>query len=94
MGRAEDRKKKKFMKKRLTSEQLDKLQSETNQEYINNEVNRQVKFFQGLLSDSLLEAFKMNGVNNTKASKIVDDVQIVMRKKVNKSNEQSKKTVS
>lgn len=94
MGRAEDRKKKKFMKKRLTNEQLGRLQSETNLEYINLEVEKKCDFFKNLFSDCIIEAFKKNGFSNIQANKLLDDVEIIMKKKVAKSNEQSKKTIS
>lgn len=84
MGRAEDRKKKKIMKRKLTNVQLDRLQSEANLEYINQEVEKKCDFFKELFSQCITEAFKKNGFTNVQANKLLDDVQIIMRKKVSR----------
>lgn len=45
MGRAEDRKKKKSVNRRITDKQFQALNSDINQEFIKQEVKEQVGFF-------------------------------------------------
>ncbi|MEG2412597.1 MAG: hypothetical protein RSA29_17025 [Clostridium sp.] len=84
MGRTERRKQQKVMNKKLSTDQFSKLQSEVNKEYIDKEVDRQCNFFKNIFSDCLLEAFKKNGVSNQKGKAILDDVESIMIRKVNK----------
>jgi ribosomal protein L9 len=87
MGRAENRKMKKNLKKGLTNEQFQKLQSQANKEIVQFEVSNQIKFYKSLWTECLLESFKKNGISNDKAKMFLDDVEIIMRKKVSRSNE-------
>lgn len=82
MGRAEDRKKKKSVNRRITDKQFQALNSDINQEFIKQEVKEQVGFFQELFTECLTEAFKNNGISNTKAGVILDDIRIIMIRKV------------
>ncbi|WP_294377732.1 hypothetical protein [uncultured Clostridium sp.] len=82
MGRAENRKMKKHIKSKMTEEQFKVFQSEVNQEYVNGEVNKQIKFYQELWTDCLLEAFKKNGYSTDKAKMILDDVELIMLRKI------------
>ncbi|BBK77338.1 hypothetical protein [Clostridium butyricum] len=90
MGRAENRKMKKHIKGRMTEQQFNVFQSEVNQEFINGEVNKQIKFYQELWTDCLLEAFKKNGYSLDKSKMILDDVELIMLRKIReKKNNQA-----
>ncbi|MGL5153105.1 MAG: hypothetical protein ACRC7N_21300 [Clostridium sp.] len=82
MGRAEHRKKHKVVKQRMSDEQFKILQGEINQEFIENEVKNQIGFYQELFTECLTEAFKNNGITNTRANMILDDVKTIMIRKV------------
>lgn len=82
MGRAENRKKMKSIKKRMTDEQFGQLNSEINRQYINDEVNSQICFYQKLWSDCIIEAFKKCGYTLDKAKIILDETESIMLKKV------------
>lgn len=95
MGRAENRKMKKHLRNSLTPEQFATLQSQANKDMVQLEVNNQIKFYQGLWSECLTEAFKKNGYSNEKAKMLLDDVEIIMRRKVEeKRNGNSKERIS
>ena len=78
MGRAESRKKAKYIKKRLTTD----------------EVTRQTGVFKKLFSECLTEAFKKNNISLTKANMILDDVSIIMQRKVSEKRGEIEKRVS
>lgn len=82
MGRAEDRRKKKYIKKRLTPKQFQILQSDCNMEYVEMEVQKRMEYNKKLFSDGLEFAFKNNNISNVKAKAILDDVILYMQRKV------------
>ena len=82
IGRAESRKKAKYISKRLGKDQFEKLQNEINMEYINKEVNDRVENFKKLFGECLQEAFKKNNISNIKANLLLDDVALIMQQKV------------
>ncbi len=82
MGRTERRKQQRVMNKKLSTDQFNKLQSEVNRDYINIEVDRQCTFFKNMFSDCLIEAFKNNGISNSKGKQILEDVELIMLRKV------------
>ncbi|MGG7177204.1 hypothetical protein ACQPU1_06425 [Clostridium paraputrificum] len=82
MGRAEKRKKAKYVSKKLTPGQFAKLENDINKEFINDEVNNQTAYFRKLFSECLKEAFKKNSVSEIKALMILDDVELIMIRKV------------
>lgn len=84
MGRVERRKQQKHMSKKLTPEQFNSLQSGINQDFINIEVEKRCDFFKTLFSESLKQAFKNHGISNSKAKVILDDVEAIIIRKVNK----------
>lgn len=84
MGRAEDRKRAKNVKKKLNDEQFNNLMNMASSDYIKIEVNRQMNFLQKHFTDAIIESLKKNGFNNTKIAMIIDDVQSIFLKKVNK----------
>ncbi len=84
MGRAEDRKRAKNVKKKLNDEQFNNLMNMASSGYIKIEVNRQMNFLQKHFTDAIIESLKKNGFNNTKIAMIIDDVQSIFLKKVNK----------
>lgn len=94
MGRAEDRKKRKYINKKLTPEQFAHLESNVNKEYINSEVKTQIAYFKKLFSECLTEAFQKNGINLTKANMIIDDVGVIMERKVSEKRGSTKERVS
>ncbi len=84
MGRAERRKQQKFMNRKLSIDQFDKLKNEVNRDYINIEVDRQCTFFKNIFSECLIESFKNNGISSSKGKQILDDVELIMLRKVKK----------
>ena len=82
MGRAENRKKKKFLNRKLTPEQFAKLNSEANKELIDYEVDKQIKFYQNLWTECMLEAFKINKISTDKARMVLEDIETIMLRKV------------
>ncbi len=82
MGRAERRKQQRIMNKKLSADQFNKLQNEVNKDYINIEVDRQCTFFKNIFSECLIEAFKSNGISNSKGKQILEDVELIMLRKV------------
>lgn len=94
MGRAENRKKRRYVNKKLTPEQFAHLESDINREYINSEVKTQIAYFKKLFSECLTEAFQKNGINLTKANMIIDDVGVIMERKVSEKRESTKARLS
>ena len=94
MGRAESRKKAKYIKKRLTTDQFNKLERDINKQYIQDEVTRQTEVFKKLFSECLTEAFKQNNISLIKANMILDDVSIIMQRKVSEKRGEIEKRVS
>lgn len=82
MGRAENRKKKKFLNRRLTPEQFERLNSRANKELIDYEVNNQIKFYQALLTECMIEAFKQNKISTDKAKMVLQDIEMIMLRKI------------
>lgn len=91
MGRAETRKQKRAVNKRFTKEQFDALQSDINKEFIKQEVDTQVTFFQNFFSECIKEAFVKNNISLTKANIILDDVALIMNRKVEEKRNAKKK---
>lgn len=83
MGRAEDRKRKKEVRKSLSEKQYERLMNIATSDYVKFEVNRQMDFLQKNFTDAIIESLKKNGFSNTKIAMIVDDVQSIFLKKVN-----------
>lgn len=84
MGRAQRRAQEKYVKSKLPQDQYEKLVNEINYEYINSEVNKGMNKFKALFAECLLESFKKNGITNSKAKAVLDDVDILMVRKVRK----------
>lgn len=82
MGRAEDRKRKKYISKKLTQKQFENLKNDINNEFINKEVSERCKYFKELFSDCLAEAFVRNNLSRTKLMMILDDVELIMNQKL------------
>ena len=82
MGRAEKRKKTNALKKRMSDDQFNKLVNNSNRELINQEVKNRTDFFKGLFSECLEESFKKNGISGSKSRMVMDDVEIIMLRKV------------
>lgn len=84
MGRPEDRHRKKTLNKRLTDDQFKKLQSDINQEFINREVKSQIDNFKSVFLECTVEAFKKNGISNSKSKAIADDIELIILRRVSK----------
>lgn len=82
MGRAENRKKRKFINQKLTKQQFEILKSDINREFIEKEVSERCKYFKELFSDSLMEAFLKNNLPKSKVMMILDDTELIMKRKV------------
>lgn len=86
MGRAEIRKQRKYMSKKLTEGQYNSLLNDVNKEFINEEVKEQVTWFKNLFSECLVEAFEKNNIGKKKALMILDDVTTIMQRKASEEN--------
>lgn len=86
-----NRKRKRNMQKRfkLTDEQLNKLQSEANMEYVETEVKKRLEVFQGVFNKCLLEAFDRNGISKIKAKSVIDDVELLVKREVIKDGKKA-----
>lgn len=84
MGRADDRKFQKSVKKKLNDKQFDKLMSDINYEYVSREAKARFDAFRNSFLEAIVEAMKENGLSNIKCKAIVDDTERIFFKKVNK----------
>ncbi|MBY6931051.1 hypothetical protein [Clostridium botulinum] len=82
MGRAEDRKMRRKIDKKVGKGTVDRMAQNLNQEVVNWQVNERCKKFESYLIDSVIEAMKRNGLNNSLVKRISDDIEIILRKKV------------
>lgn len=82
MGRAEDRKMRKRVDRKIGKGTVEKMAENLNQEVINYQVNTRCQKFESYLIDSVIEAMKRNGLNNTQVKRISDDIELILRKKV------------
>lgn len=82
MGRAEDRKRKKNVSKKLTGSQFNRLKSDINHEYVQIEVESQMNKFRGLFSECFIEAVMKNNISQIKALTILDDTCLIMKRKI------------
>lgn len=81
MGRAEIRKQRKYVSKKLSEEQYKNLLSDVNKEYVESEVENRVIWFKNLFSECLIEAFEKNNISKSKSLMILDDVDTIMHRK-------------
>lgn len=91
MGRAEKRKQKKALSRRLTPEQFAKLNSDANREMVKYEVDKQIEFYQALWTECMLEAFKQNNISTEKVRIILEDIETIMLRKVSEKKNGSTK---
>lgn len=84
MGRAEDRKMRKKVDKKIGKGTVEKMAANLNQEVINWQVNTRCQKFESYLIDSVVEAMKKNGLTNTQIKRISDDIELILRKKVHR----------
>lgn len=82
MGRAEDRKRNKYINTRLTKEQFEVFRSDINKKYIENEVKLEVDKFISFYTECMLESLENNGINKTKTILILEDVNVIMKRKM------------
>lgn len=87
MGRKEDRQRSRVVNKKLTKGQFNQLQGDINQEFINREVAIQTKKFREFFSDCFIDAVIKNNISQSKALSILDDVAIIMKRKVSEKRE-------
>ena len=88
MGRKERRMQQRYVNKRLTPEQFQELQSDINQKYIEEEVQKRIAIFKSLFTDCLMDAMKKNGYSQFKTNQILDDIIAIMGRKVDKQDEE------
>lgn len=81
MGRAEIRKQRKYVSKKLSEEQYKNLLSDVNKEYVESEVENRVIWFKNMFSECLIEAFEKNNITKSKALMILDEVDTIMHRK-------------
>ena len=82
MGRAEDRKMKRRVDRKIGKGTVETMAANLNQEVINYQVNSRCQKFESYLIDSVIEAMKRNGITNNQIKKINDDIEMILRKKV------------
>lgn len=85
MGRAEKRKQKKVISKKLTVSQYNNLLNGVNKEYIEQEVKERVTWFKNIFSECLIEAFEKNNISKSKSFMILEDVELIMQRKGSES---------
>ena len=83
MGRAEDRKMRRKIDKRVGKGTVEKLAQNLDQELINWQVNTRCEKFESYLIDSVIEAMKNNGLSNTQIKRISIDIELILKRKVN-----------
>lgn len=83
MGRAEDRKMRRKIDKRVGKGTVEKLAQNLDQELINWQVNTRCEKFESYLIDSVIEAMKNNGLSNTQIKRISTDIELILKRKVN-----------
>lgn len=81
MGRAEIRKQRKYVSKKLSNEQYKNLVNDVNKEYVEREVQDRVMWFKNLFSECLIESFEKNNISKSKALMILDDVDTIIQRK-------------
>lgn len=89
MGRAENRKKAKYIRRKISDEQFNKLQSDINRAYIQDEVEKQLQFIQAFWAECMGEAFKKNNLSQAKLKMVLDDMDLIMAKRVEKRKQNS-----
>lgn len=89
MGRAENRKKAKYIRRKISDEQFKKLQSDINRAYIQDEVEKQLQFVQAFWAECMEEAFKKNNISQTKLKMVLDDIELIMARKVSEKKKNS-----
>ncbi|MGN1358687.1 MAG: hypothetical protein ACI4WU_04905 [Bacilli bacterium] len=95
MNRASRRKKQRTFNKKLTPEQFQQLTSEVNMTYVERAVQDRMKCYELLFKESLIEAFKRQNYPTTKAKALLEDVALIMKRKVEgKKDEMSKERLS
>jgi len=82
MGRAEDRKMKRRVDRKIGKGTVETMAANLNQEVINYQVNSRCQKFESYFIDSVIEAMKKNGINNTQIKRISEDIELILRKKV------------
>lgn len=82
MGRAENRKMKRKVDKKVGKGTIDKITKGLDKEFIDYQVNSKCKKFESYLIDSVIEAMKKNGLTNAQIKRISDDIELILRKKV------------
>lgn len=95
MGRTENRRIKKHLRKFMTQDQIDNLITDTNKKYLTNEIEKTISLYKKLWTECLLESFNDNGISKLKSKMILDDVELLMQRKVGEYNdERLKKAIS
>ena len=82
MGRAEDRKKRKHIKSKLTDEQFKNMMNSVNREYIRDEVERQCTWYKKVFTECIIESFEKNKIGKNKAMKIIEDVDLIIKRRM------------
>jgi len=82
MGRAEDRKMKRKVDKKVGKGTIDKITKGLDKEFIDYQVNAKCKKFESYLIDSVVEAMKRNGITNAQIKRISTDIELILKKKV------------
>lgn len=83
MGRAEDRKIKRRVDKKIGKSTVDRMAQNLDQEIINWQVNVRCQKFESYLIDSVIEAMKKNGISNSQIKRISEDIELILKRKVN-----------
>ena len=87
LGRKENRKRDRKVRKILNKDQYERLQNDINLEFIENEVEARCDNFRQLFIDCFTEAIEKNNMSKTKAIAILDDVAIIMKRNVAEKRE-------
>lgn len=78
MGRAENRKHKKGVKRKLTPEQYNQLTTNITNDLVEEEMKKRVEYFQTLFTEVMEYAMKKNKISDKKYAEILQDMEIEM----------------
>lgn len=88
MGRAQRRYNEKQLKKVMSDEQYNKIINGLNQDVIELQVQKELTFYKNLMSEAMVEAMKKNGLNLSKINLILDDMRLILIRKVEEKKDE------
>lgn len=90
MGRAETRKARKNVKKKLTKEQYEHFQRATNTEFLNSQVKEKADKLSLVMSEVITDVLKNNRISDQRVKKIVNEICIEVDRRFNHEETQER----